>query len=150
MRCRPRSRAHRRKPRQAFGDGTVLLEKLITPARHIEVQIVADGHGAAWAVGVRDCSYQRRNQKVIEESASPALTPDQQRDVMQAAQRLALRAGYRNAGTVEFLYEPATARFSFMEVNARLQVEHPVTEAVTGPRPRQAAAAHRRRRAARG
>ncbi|MGZ6672319.1 MAG: ATP-binding protein, partial [Solirubrobacteraceae bacterium] len=117
---------------QAFGDGTVLLEKLITPARHIEVQIVADGHGAAWAVGLRDCSYQRRNQKVIEESASPALTRDQEHEVMEAARRLALRAGYRNAGTVEFLYEPDTGRFSFMEVNARLQVEHPVTEAVTG------------------
>src|SRR6266545_1185137 len=89
---------------QAFGDGTVLLEKLITPARHIEVQVIADGHGAAWAAGLRDCSYQRRNQKVIEESASPALTADQERDVMQAARRLALRAGYRNAGTVEFLY----------------------------------------------
>ena len=117
---------------QAFGDGTVLLEKLITPARHIEVQIVADGHGGAWAVGLRDCSYQRRNQKVIEESASPALTAEQEREVLDAARRLALRAGYRNAGTVEFLYEPATAHFSFMEVNARLQVEHPVTEAVTG------------------
>ncbi len=118
--------------RQAFGDGTVLLEKLITPARHIEVQIIADGQGSAWAVGLRDCSYQRRNQKVIEESASTALTPEREDDVMQAAQRLALRAGYRNAGTVEFLYEPAADRFSFMEVNARLQVEHPVTEAVTG------------------
>ena len=117
---------------QAFGDGTVLLEKLIAPARHIEVQIVADGQGAAWAVGLRDCSYQRRNQKVIEESSSPALTGDQEHEVMQAARRLALRAGYRNAGTVEFLYEPDTERFSFMEVNARLQVEHPVTEAVTG------------------
>jgi len=117
---------------QACGDGTVLLEKLVTPARHVEVQIVADGHGGAWAVGLRDCSYQRRNQKVIEESASPALTSEQQHEVMQAARRLALRAGYRNAGTVEFLYEPATGRFSFTEVNAQLQVEHPVTEAVTG------------------
>ena len=117
---------------QAFGDGTVLLEKLVAPARHVEVQVIADGHGVAWAVGLRDCSCQRRNQKVIEESASTALTPDQERDVMQAAQRLALRAGYRNAGTVEFLYEPVTRRFFFMEVNARLQVEHPVTEAVTG------------------
>ncbi len=117
---------------QAFGDGTLLLEKLISPARHIEVQIVADGHGKAWAVGVRDCSYQRRNQKVIEESSSPALTPDQERECAEAARRLTLKAGYRNAGTVEFLYEPDSQRFSFMEVNARLQVEHPVTEAVTG------------------
>ena len=94
--------------------------------------MIADGHGAAWAVGVRDCTYQRRNQKVIEESSSPALTPEQERELMEAARRLVLLAGYRNAGTVEFLYEPAHKRFSFMEVNARLQVEHPVTEAVTG------------------
>jgi acetyl/propionyl-CoA carboxylase alpha subunit/acetyl-CoA carboxylase carboxyltransferase component len=117
---------------QAFGDGTLLLEQVITPARHIEVQIIADGHGKAWPVGVRDCSYQRRNQKVIEESSSPALTADQERELMAAAQRLVLRVGYRSAGTVEFLYEPAERRFSFMEVNTRLQVEHPVTEAVTG------------------
>jgi acetyl/propionyl-CoA carboxylase alpha subunit/acetyl-CoA carboxylase carboxyltransferase component len=117
---------------QAFGDGTLLMELLVAPARHIEVQIVADGHGEAWAVGVRDCSFQRRNQKVIEESSSPALTVDQERELMAAARRLVLRAGYRNAGTVEFLYEPEHKRFSFMEVNTRLQVEHPVTEAVTG------------------
>jgi acetyl/propionyl-CoA carboxylase alpha subunit/acetyl-CoA carboxylase carboxyltransferase component len=117
---------------QAFGDGTLLMEKLVTGARHIEVQIIADGQGTAWPVGVRDCSYQRRNQKVIEESASPALTPEQEDDVKEAAKRLALRSNYRNAGTVEFLYEPKSKRFSFMEVNARLQVEHPVTEAVTG------------------
>ncbi|MGA2321080.1 MAG: carboxyl transferase domain-containing protein [Solirubrobacteraceae bacterium] len=117
---------------QAFGDGTMLLERLVTGARHVEVQIIADGQGTVWAAGLRDCSCQRRNQKVIEESASPALTPEQGREVMEAARRLALRAGYQNAGTVEFLYEPAERRFSFMEVNARLQVEHPVTEAVTG------------------
>ncbi len=117
---------------QAFGDGTLLLEKLITGARHVEVQIMADGKDAAWALGVRDCSYQRRNQKILEESSSPALTAQQERELMAAAQRLVLQAGYRNAGTVEFLYEPASQRFSFMEVNARLQVEHPVTEAVTG------------------
>jgi acetyl/propionyl-CoA carboxylase alpha subunit/acetyl-CoA carboxylase carboxyltransferase component len=117
---------------QAFGDGTLLLEKVISPARHIEVQIIADGQGTAWAVGVRDCSYQRRNQKVIEESASPALSAEQESELMASARRLALHAGYRNAGTVEFLYEPTGGRFSFMEVNTRLQVEHPVTEAVTG------------------
>jgi acetyl/propionyl-CoA carboxylase alpha subunit/acetyl-CoA carboxylase carboxyltransferase component len=117
---------------QAFGDGTLLLERLVTPARHVEVQVIADGQGSAWSVGVRDCSYQRRNQKVIEESASPALSADQERELMDAAQRLALRVGYRGACTVEFLYEPGERRFSFMEVNARLQVEHPVTEAVTG------------------
>ncbi len=117
---------------QDFGEGTVLLEKLVAPARHVEVQVIADGEGGAWAVGLRDCSYQRCNQKVIEESASPALTPDQEREILDAARRLALRAGYRNAGTVEFLYEPASQSFSFMEFHARLQVEHPVTEAVTG------------------
>jgi acetyl/propionyl-CoA carboxylase alpha subunit/acetyl-CoA carboxylase carboxyltransferase component len=117
---------------QAFGDGTLLMERLVAPARHVEVQVIADGHGVAWAVGLRDCSYQRRNQKVIEESASPALTAEQQREIMEAARRLVLEAGYRNAATVEFLYEPATRRYSFMEVNARLQVEHPVTEMVTG------------------
>ncbi|HET8953227.1 MAG TPA: carboxyl transferase domain-containing protein [Solirubrobacteraceae bacterium] len=124
--------AARAEAMQAFGDGTMLLERLITPARHIEVQVIADGHGTAWALGLRDCTYQRRNQKVIEESASPALSGEQEHEVMEAARRLALRAGYRNAGTVEFLYDPVSGRFSFMEVNARLQVEHPVTEAVTG------------------
>ncbi len=117
---------------QSFGSDVVLVEKLITAARHIEVQIIADGYGNAWAVGVRDCSYQRRNQKVLEESSSTALTAAQETEIKEAARRLALRAGYRNAGTVEFLYEPADRRFSFMEVNARLQVEHPVTEVVTG------------------
>ena len=121
-----------RKRFEAFGSDVVLIEKLIPAARHIEVQIIADGYGTAWAVGVRDCSYQRRNQKVLEESSSPALTAEQEREIKEAARRLALRAGYRNAGTVEFLYEPGQRRFSFMEVNARLQVEHPVTEVVTG------------------
>jgi acetyl/propionyl-CoA carboxylase alpha subunit/acetyl-CoA carboxylase carboxyltransferase component len=116
----------------AFGDDTVFMERLVTPARHIEVQVIADGQGAAWAVGVRDCSCQRRHQKVIEESASPALDAAQEDEAKRAAQRLALAAGYRGAATVEFLYEPAERRFSFMEVNARLQVEHPVTEFVTG------------------
>jgi acetyl/propionyl-CoA carboxylase alpha subunit/acetyl-CoA carboxylase carboxyltransferase component len=117
---------------QAFGDGTLLLERLITGARHVEVQIIADGQGTVWPVGVRDCSSQRRNQKVIEESASTALSADEERELMDAAERLMLRAGYRNAATVEFLYEPERGLFSFLEVNAGLQVEHPVTEAVTG------------------
>ncbi|HET8757596.1 MAG TPA: carboxyl transferase domain-containing protein [Solirubrobacteraceae bacterium] len=117
---------------QAFGDGTLLMERLVAPARHVEVQVIADGHGSAWAVGVRDCSFQRRNQKVIEESSSPALTADEEQEIMEAARRLVLHSGYYNAATVEFLYEPAERRFSFMEVNARLQVEHPVTEMVTG------------------
>ena len=117
---------------QAFGDPTVLLERLVTAARHVEVQAIADGAGNAWAVGVRDCSLQRRNQKVIEESASTALTPEQDEETQEAARRLVLEAGYRGAATVEFLYEPRGRRFSFMEVNARLQVEHPVTEMTTG------------------
>ncbi|MGA2926447.1 MAG: biotin carboxylase N-terminal domain-containing protein, partial [Solirubrobacteraceae bacterium] len=117
---------------QEFGDGTLLLERAITGARQVEVQFVADGHGGVWPLGVRDCSYQRRNQKLIEESACPALTREQERELIDAARRLVLRTGYRNAGTVEFLYEPRQRRFSFQELSARLQAEHPVTEAVTG------------------
>jgi acetyl/propionyl-CoA carboxylase alpha subunit len=110
----------------------VLLERLITPARHVEVQVIADGEGTAWAVGVRDCSLQRRSQKVIEESSSPALTRELERELEDAAVRMVKRGGYRNAATIEFLYQPEERAFFFMEVNARLQVEHPVTEAVTG------------------
>ena len=117
---------------QSFGDPRVLMERLVGAARHVEVQLMADGHGTVWALGVRDCSYQRRNQKVVEESASPALSAEPEREVADAAVRLAKLAGYRGAGTVEFLYEPAVRQFSFMEVNTRLQVEHPVTEMVTG------------------
>src|SRR4051812_5712064 len=116
----------------AFGDPSVLMERLVEDARHVEVQLIADGQGGVWALGVRDCSYQRRHQKVLEESASPALTPEQEREVAASAVRLAEQTGYRGAGTVEFLYEPDAGRFSFMEVNPRLQVEHPVTEMVTG------------------
>jgi acetyl/propionyl-CoA carboxylase alpha subunit/acetyl-CoA carboxylase carboxyltransferase component len=117
---------------QAFGDATVLLEKLVAPARHIEVQVIADGRGGAWAVGLRDCSCRHRDQKLIEESSSPALGAEREREVLNAARRLALHAGYRGAGTVGFLYEPATQAFSFLKVDAWLQAEHPVTEAVTG------------------
>src|SRR4051812_28820832 len=116
----------------AFGDPSVLMERLVGAARHVEVQLMADGRGGVWALGVRDCSYQRRHQKVVEESASPALEAEQERELSAAAVRLAELTGYRGAGTVEFLYEPAARRFAFMEVNTRLQVEHPVTEAVTG------------------
>ena len=117
---------------QSFGDPSVLMERLVGAARHVEVQLLADGQGAVWALGVRDCSYQRRHQKVVEESASPALTAAQERELAESAIRLAREVGYRGAGTAEFLYEPSNQRFSFMEVNARLQVEHPVTEVVTG------------------
>ncbi len=122
----------RREAADAFGDGTVFMEALVGNAHHIEVQLIADGQGTAWAAGVRDCSCQRRHQKVIEESSSVVLSAEQEEEVREASRRLALQSGYRNAGTVEFLYEPEAKRFSFMEVNARLQVEHPVTEAVTG------------------
>ncbi|MBO0811085.1 MAG: ATP-grasp domain-containing protein, partial [Microlunatus sp.] len=117
---------------RAFGSGVVFIEKLITGARHVEVQLIADGLGTAWAVGVRDCSVQRRNQKVIEESASALLEPEQAEELMAAAERLALAVGYAGAGTVEFLYHPESRSFAFLEVNTRLQVEHPVTELVTG------------------
>ena len=108
------------------------MERLVGAARHVEVQLMADGQGGVWALGVRDCSYQRRHQKVVEESASPVLTTEQETELAESAKRLALEAGYKGAGTVEFLYEPAGERFAFMEVNTRLQVEHPVTEEVTG------------------
>ena len=117
---------------RAFGNGTVFLERLVTGARHVEVQLIADEHGTAWALGVRDCSIQRRNQKVIEESASPLLSPEQAEEVKASAERLALAVGYVGAGTVEFLYSPGDRSFAFLEVNTRLQVEHSITEATTG------------------
>ena len=113
---------------RAFGSGVVFLEKLVTGARHVEVQLIADGQGTAWAIGVRDCTVQRRNQKIIEESASPLLTEEQNAEIKTAAERLALAVGYRGAGTVEFLYHPGDRAFAFLEVNTRLQVEHPITE----------------------
>ncbi|HEX2028532.1 MAG TPA: carboxyl transferase domain-containing protein [Nitriliruptorales bacterium] len=116
----------------AFGDPTVFLERQLGDARHVEVQVIADRHGTAWAVGVRDCSIQRRRQKVLEESSSTALSPEEDQALRDAAVRLALEAGYTNAGTVEFLYEPDGQQYYFMEVNTRLQVEHPVTELTTG------------------
>jgi len=117
---------------RAFGSGTVFLERLVTGARHVEVQLIADGQGTAWALGVRDCSVQRRNQKIIEESASPVLAPEQAAELKASAERLALTVGYCGAATVEFLYHPGERQFAFLEVNTRLQVEHPVTELVTG------------------
>ncbi len=122
----------REEAQKSFGDPRVLIEGLVGSARHVEVQLIADGHGTVWALGVRDCSYQRRHQKVVEESASPVLTAEQERRLASSAARLAQLTGYRGAATVEFLYEPGEQRFSFMEVNTRLQVEHPVTEMVTG------------------
>ncbi len=114
------------------GDATVFLERAISGGRHIEVQIVADATGDVWTLGVRDCSVQRRNQKVLEESASTALDAEQERKLRTHAAELARAAGYLNAGTVEFLYQPGERLLSFLEVNTRLQVEHPVTEVTTG------------------
>ena len=117
---------------RAFGNGVVFLERLVTGARHVEVQVIADGQGTAWALGVRDCSVQRRNQKVIEESASPLLDHEQVDELKASAERLALAVDYCGAATVEFLYHPGERSFAFLEVNTRLQVEHPITELTTG------------------
>jgi acetyl-CoA carboxylase biotin carboxylase subunit len=114
----------------AFGDGSVFIEKLLERPRHVEIQICADKHGNVVAFPERDCTVQRRHQKLVEESPSPALTPEIRRDMQQAAIRLAKAAGYQNVGTVEFLFQDG--KFYFIEVNARLQVEHPVTELVAG------------------
>jgi acetyl/propionyl-CoA carboxylase alpha subunit/acetyl-CoA carboxylase carboxyltransferase component len=114
------------------GDATVFMERAIRGGRHVEVQVVADAAGTVWTLGVRDCSVQRRNQKVLEESASTALDAEQEKLLRTHAAELVRAAGYVNAGTVEFLYEPSQKLLSFLEVNTRLQVEHPVTEVTTG------------------
>jgi acetyl-CoA carboxylase, biotin carboxylase subunit len=115
----------------AFGDGAVYVEQAVTPARHVEIQVLADRDGGVLTLGERECSIQRRHQKLVEESPSPALDP-QQREEMEAAVERACRAiGYENAGTFEFLLGP-DGRFFFIELNCRLQVEHPVSELVTG------------------
>jgi len=115
----------------AFGDGSLYLEKLVVPARHVEIQVLCDADGGVLTLGERECSIQRRHQKLIEESPSPALD-EQTRDAMEADVARAARAiGYLNAGTFEFLLSPDGAYY-FIELNARLQVEHPVTEVVTG------------------
>ncbi len=117
---------------KSFGDPVVFMERLVEGGRHVEVQVIADSHGTVWAPGVRDCSVQRRNQKVIEESSSVALTPEQDAALRESAVALVRAAGYVGAGTVEFLYQPEERLTTFLEVNTRLQVEHPVTEATTG------------------
>jgi propionyl-CoA carboxylase alpha chain len=123
--------AARGEAERAFSDGSLLLEKYIEGARHVEIQIFGDLHGHLMQLYERDCSIQRRHQKVIEESPSPAVTPDIRRRMAEAALALARKIGYTNAGTVEFLLSPA-GEFYFIEVNTRIQVEHPVTEMVTG------------------
>jgi len=121
----------RREVRSAFGDDAILVEKYLEGPRHVEVQILADRYGAAVHLGERECSLQRRHQKILEEAPSPVVSPQLRARLGEAALRVARAAGYVNAGTVEFLLD-RDGRFYFLEVNTRLQVEHPVTELVTG------------------
>jgi 3-methylcrotonyl-CoA carboxylase alpha subunit len=129
---RPLIQGARREALAAFGDGTLYVERLIERPRHVEIQIFGDHHGQIVHLFERECSLQRRHQKIIEESPSPALTPDLRARMGAAAVSAARAAGYRNAGTVEFLVEGTGdgARFYFLEMNTRLQVEHAVTELV--------------------
>jgi acetyl-CoA carboxylase biotin carboxylase subunit len=120
-----------REAEAAFSDGSLYLEKAIVPARHVEIQVLADAAGGVLTLGERECSIQRRHQKLIEESPSPALDEAQREEMEAAAERAARAVGYRNAGTFEFLLGP-DGGFYFIELNARLQVEHPVSEVVTG------------------
>jgi acetyl-CoA carboxylase, biotin carboxylase subunit len=116
----------------AFGDATVYIEKFVEKARHVEVQIIGDQHGNVVHLFERDCTMQRRHQKLIEESPCPVLDEDSRQELCKAAVRLAKAADYYSAGTVEFLMDPLRREFYLMEVNTRVQVEHPVTELVTG------------------
>ena len=118
--------------RSSFGDDIMLVEKYITTPRHIEVQIFADKHGNCVALGERDCSIQRRHQKILEESPAPHLEESVRQDLWAKARAAALAVDYEGAGTVEFIFDNETGNFFFMEMNTRLQVEHPVTEMVTG------------------
>jgi acetyl-CoA carboxylase biotin carboxylase subunit len=118
--------------RAAFGDGTLYAERYLEQVRHVEVQVLVDARGGVVHLGERDCSLQRRHQKILEEAPSPALSPSLRRDVTDAALGLVRAVDYRGAGTVEFVFDPAAARFYFIEMNTRIQVEHPVTEMITG------------------
>ena len=115
-----------------FGQGGILLEKCISQGRHIEVQFAGTSHGKAFALGIRDCSIQRKNQKVIEEAPSPILPKEMEEQLYQSTEKLVRSCEYVGVGTAEFLYQPETGLCSFLEVNSRLQVEHTITEAITG------------------
>jgi acetyl-CoA carboxylase biotin carboxylase subunit len=132
--CEPAAASARREAEAAFGDGTLYVERLIEKPRHVEVQIFGDSRGNVVHLFERECSLQRRHQKIVEESPSPALTPALRERMGDAAVAAGRAVGYRNAGTIEFLVEGTgdDARFYFLEMNTRLQVEHPVTESVTG------------------
>jgi acetyl-CoA/propionyl-CoA carboxylase biotin carboxyl carrier protein len=122
----------RREAASAFGDDTILVEKYVESGRHVEVQVIGDSHGTVLHLFERDCSTQRRHQKVLEEAPAPTITPEQRDRVTAAAVALARAVGYVNAGTVEMLLDSASGELYFLEMNTRLQVEHPVTEMVTG------------------
>lgn len=124
--------AARREAQAGFGDDTMLVERYVERGRHVEVQVVGDTHGTVVHCFERDCSTQRRHQKVLEEAPAPTLTPAQRAELTEAGARLAREVGYVGAGTVEFLLDADTGEFFFLEMNTRLQVEHPVTEMVTG------------------
>lgn len=116
----------------AFGNPGVYIEKFIEDFRHVEIQVLADSHGNAVHLGERDCSIQRRMQKLVEEAPSPALSPELRAEMGEAAVKAALAVEYRGAGTVEFIFDAVNQKFYFMEMNTRIQVEHPVTEMITG------------------
>ena len=116
----------------AFSDPTLYVERFLEKVRHVEIQVMADGHGASVHLGERDCSLQRRHQKLLEEAPSPSVTPAIRAAMGETALAVVRHIGYENAGTVEFVLEPASGRFYFIEMNTRIQVEHPVTEMLTG------------------